>query len=378
MRPDATAATINAVVPGSPAEAFGLQAGDVIVSVDGTAVANTPAFLAAVAKKRAGDKVTIVLQRAGATMTKEGTLGARPLERQADYEIDYDSVDAGGAKRRVIITRPRDAAKHPAVLLLGGIGCYSLDGLLRSAEPADSYGKLLDAWTRAGYITMRVEKSGMGDSEGPPCNDPRADFDAEVRGYAAGLAKLESMSNVDSRTIFLFAHSIGPLAAARVASEHPVRAVVVAETVGTSWLEYEITNARRQLLRSGMPYDEVDRRVRRHEVCAHRFYVEKQVDASCTSEIIAPQPHTYMQQIGALDLAPLWKKIDAPVLIFYGTADFVTDDYQHQYLRDMINAFHPGRATYVRIEGMDHGLQIGEVFAQRVLDETLKFFKANT
>jgi pimeloyl-ACP methyl ester carboxylesterase len=137
--------------------------------------------------------------------------------------------------------------------------------------------------------------------------------------------------------------------------------------------------------------------VRHHEVCAHRFFVDKQSleqlvagDATCANEIIAPQPFTYMQQIGALDLAPLWKKIDAPVLIFYGTADFVTDDSQHQYLRDMINAFHPGRATYVKVDGMDHGLMLagsqqaafagpGESgpppFATKVLDETLRFFQ---
>lgn len=387
MGPGNGPATIQAVGPNTPAEAIGLRAGDVIVSVDGQAIADTRGFLAAIARRQSGDSVTIVVRRGSESITNSGKLAPRPLELQADYEIEYGSVDAGGAKRRVIVTRPRDTAKHPAILLMGGIGCYSLDGILRPAELRDSYAKLLDGWTRAGYVTMRVEKSGMGDSEGPPCNDPRSDFDAEVRGYAAGLAKLESMDAVDRRNVFLFAHSIGPLDAARVASEHPVRGIVVAETVGTSWIEYDLANLRRQLVLSGMPYDEVDRRVRRREVCAHRFFVDKQTDASCASEMEGPAPYTYMQQLGALDLAPLWKKIDAPVLIIYGTADFVTDDYQHQYLRDMINAFHPGRAVYVRIDGMDHGLQISGTqkqaferegpapFAQRVLDETLRFFK---
>ena len=42
------------------------------------------------------------------------------------YQLAVD-----GAKRRVIVTRPHGAGKRPAVLLIGGIGCYSLDGLLR-------------------------------------------------------------------------------------------------------------------------------------------------------------------------------------------------------------------------------------------------------
>jgi len=370
------AVTIDAVGPGSAAANMGLERGDVVVSVDGVTVADSAAFVAAVARRRAGDAVTIVVKRGGATLTKEGKLGALPLEKQAAYDIEYGNVDTGAGRRRVIVTRPRDTARHPAVLLIGGIGCYSLDGLLRPAEPRDPYAKILDALTRAGYVTMRVEKSGMGDSEGPPCSDPRSDFEAEVRGNAAGLAQLESLDFVDRGNVFLFAHSIGPLVAARIAAKHPVRGLVLAETIGTGWLEYELTNVRRQLLLSGAPYDEVDRRVRQHEICAHRFFIEKQpADKTCAGDLAAPAPSTYMQQLGSLDLAPLWKQIDAPVLIFYGTADFVTDDYQHQYLTNMINAFHPGRATYVRIEGMDHGLTVADAFAQRVVEETLRFLE---
>jgi pimeloyl-ACP methyl ester carboxylesterase len=350
-------------------------------------LANAAAVIAAVTKKRAGDAIAVVVRRGNETFTKETTLAPQPLERQADYDVEYGSVDAGGAKRRVIVTRPRGAGKHPAVLFLGGIGCYPLDGLLRPPELRAPYAKILDALTRAGYVTMRVEKSGMGDSEGPPCMDPRADFDAEVRGYAAGLERLESFDFVDAHNVFFFAHSIGPLAAARIAAGHPVRGIAVAETIGTGWMEYDLTNIRRQLLLGGMPYDEVDRRMRRHEVCAHGFFIEKQTpDAACVAEIPAPQPYTYMQQVASVDLGPLWKKIDAPALLFYGTADFITDRHQHEYLRDMIDAFHPGHATYVEIEGMDHSLTLAGTqkasfegkadapFAQRVVDETLRFF----
>ncbi|HEY6214925.1 MAG TPA: alpha/beta fold hydrolase [Vicinamibacterales bacterium] len=379
---------IEAVGPGTTAEKMGVQRGDVVLSIDGAAIADPAAFIAAIGKHRAGDSVTVTLRRGAETLTKTGTLAPAPLEQQADYDIVYTNVDVGGAKRRVILTRPRGAEKHPAVLLIGGIGCYSLDGILRPAELQEPYAKILDALTRAGYVTMRVEKSGMGDSEGPPCADPRSDFDAEVHGFAAGLTQLESLEFVDRRNVFLFAHSIGPLVAARIAAEHPVRGIAVAETIGTSWLEYDLTNVRRQLLLSGQPYDEVDRRLRHHEVCAHLFYIEKQTpDKTCAGDVQGPAPYTYMQQLGSLDLAPLWKKIDAPVLIFYGTADFITDDDQHQYLRGMINSFHPGHATYVRIDGMDHGLTLAgsqkasfegtspAPFAQRVADETVRFFK---
>lgn len=384
--------TIDAVLPSSSAEKIGLQAGDIVVSADGAPIAEPGALVSAVLKKHAGDPFTVVVRRGEETLTKSATLMPKPLERQDAYAIDYGSVDAGGSKRRVIVTRPRDGAKHPAVLLIGGIGCYSLDGLLRPAELREPYARILDSLTRAGYVTMRVEKSGMGDSEGPPCNDPRADFNTETQSYAAGLKQLQSYDFVDPQRVFLFGHSIGPLVAARLAAEHSVRGIVVAETIGTGWLEYDLTNTRRQLLLGGSPFDEVERRMRHHEVCAHRYYVDKQTpgqiiaaDKTCAEDIQAPAPYTYMQQVGSLDLAALWKKIDAPVLIFYGTADFITDDYQHQYLRDLINSFHPGHATYVKVEGMDHGLFLAgsqkasyegtsqPAFAEQVVTETLRF-----
>lgn len=385
---------IEAVGPGSSAAAMGLQPGDAVVSADGVAITEPAALAAAVGRKRGGDSLSLVVRRNGQTLDKSGKLLPKPLERQDAYDIEYGSVDVNGSKRRVIVTKPRGSGQHPAVLLIGGIGCYSLDGLLRPAELHDPYAKILDGLTRAGHVTMRVDKSGMGDSEGPPCNDPRADFNSEAAAFAAGLTKLESYAFVNAHNVFIFAHSIGPLVAARSLSEHPVRGIVVAETIGTSWLEYDLTNIRRQLLLRGVPYDEVDRAVRHHEVCAHRYYIDRQTpeqiiagDKACADDMQAPAPYTYMQQLGSLDLAPLWKKIDAPVLIFYGTADFVTDDYQHQYLRDMINSFHKGRATYTKIEGMDHGLLLAGTqqasyegksrppFAGQLLEATLQFLR---
>jgi pimeloyl-ACP methyl ester carboxylesterase len=384
--------TIRTVAPGSSAERFGLRAGDVIESVDRNPVDSSRAFVSAIVRKRAGDAVIIAGRRGNDAFTVEGALAAPPLEQQADYDIEYRSLAVDGAKRRVIVTRPRHAKDRPAVLLIGGVGCYSVDGLLRG-EVRQAYGKVLDGLTRAGYVTLRIEKTGMGDSEGVPCQDPRADFDAEVRGFRAGLEHLESLDGVDRRQVFIFSHSMGPLVAARIAAEHPVRGIVVAETVGTSWFEYDLTNLRRQLVLGGMAYDEAERLVRQREWCMHQHYVEKKsadevvrANRACAEDMRAPAPWTYMQQVAAVDLAALWKRIDAPALIFYGTADFVTDSYQHEYLRDMINSFRPNNARYVVVDGMDHGLTISESqraaregvpnapFAQRVLDETILFF----
>ncbi len=145
------------------------------------------------------------------------------------------------------------------------------------------------------------------------------------------------------------------------ASEIPVRGFVAAETIGRNWFEYQLEIMRQQMLIFGVPYDRSDQVVRREEVCLHRFYVEKQTP----EQILKDMPdcgavknfdvgYTYMQQVADVDLASAWKKVDAPVLLIYGTTDGATNSNESQWLVNMINSFHPGRATYLQIEGMCH------------------------
>jgi uncharacterized protein len=68
----------------------------------------------------------------------------------------------------------------------------------------------------------------------------------------------------------------------------------------------------------------------------------------------AGMPSTYMQQIGDLSLGKQWKSVDMPVLVIYGTSDPATSADEGRYLVELINSFHPGRATYLELPGMGH------------------------
>lgn len=164
----------------------------------------------------------------------------------------------------------------------------------------------------------------------------------------------------------IFAHSIGPLEGVLVAQKFPIRGFIAAETIGKSWFEYGLENLRRQLLLFDTPYDEVDRSVRIVERCQHRYFVEKQR----SDQILKDSPEcadsvntlgvssTYLQQIADLDLAAEWRNVKVPVLVTWGTSDPTTTAEESHYLVDMINSFHPGRATYTEFPGMGHGLDL--------------------
>jgi uncharacterized protein len=350
---------VLALVDGGSAKDAGLQPDDIITQVNEHKVASTDDFVSTVTRLRAGDAVTIRFVRGGAAQTKQLVLKPRPFEASPDADTLYKSVEVDGTLRRAIVTAPKGLGKHPAVLYITGVGCFSQESLGLASTEA----KLLYGLTRAGFVTMRVEKSGTGDSDGPPCASPAVDMRAEVRGYVAGLKALESYPFVDAGRVFIVGLSIGGVEAPLVAQQMPAKGLVVINTVAKPFLEYLADTRRRQSLLRRTPYDEMERRLRLNEQCNHRLLVERETPEqllkeipSCADFVEYPAPYTYMQQWAALNLAEEWKRVDAPVLVLYGTSDYISTVADDPYLADLINSFHPGRATLKAVPGMDHYL----------------------
>ena len=358
--PQTNPPTVKSVAPGSAADASGIQAGDILRELDGAPVVSSAEFASRVARHLAGDRVAIVLVRNGQELAKTATLKPRPYETSSDADVVYGSVTVDGSRRRTIITHPKSAGHFPAVLIIGGLGCYSVDGALTQQ---DSYGHVIAALAKNNFVTMRVEKPGQGDSEGPACTDLKATAELEAQGYIAGLKALKSFDYVDSAKIFVFAHSLGPLVGSLVVPRESVRGFIAAETIGRSWFEYMLENSRMQDAMVGTPLDEVDADIRIQEKCNYDFFVlhhssdeVSKLDPQCAGIIrsFAGVPSTFMQQIGDVSLAKQWKQVDIPVLVLYGTSDPATSADESRYLANLINSFHPGRATYIELPGMAH------------------------
>jgi hypothetical protein len=356
---DARGVLVAGLVDGGTAKAAGLQPDDVIVAVGGQAVADPGELVRAIGRHRAGDRVAIRWFRAGQPVSAEVAMVPRPYESAPDTRSEYSAVRVGDTLRRTIVIGPKDNARHPAVLYLTGIGCFSQESLgVQSAEA-----KLLHGLARAGFVTMRVEKSGIGDSQGPPCASPQADFDAEVAAYVEGLKALKARADVIPDRTFVLGLSIGGVEAPLIAQREPVRGLVVVNTVAKGLVEYLVETQRRQSRLEGLAYDEVERRQRIAESCNHAFLVERQTPGTlvaarpeCREFVEYPAPAAYVQQWAAVELAPQWKRVDVPVLIVQGEQDFVATVADAPLLRDIVESFHPGRATLVMVPGMDHFL----------------------
>jgi hypothetical protein len=350
--------TITAVLPSLPAAAAGLQRGDVIKSVDGAPVADTADFLKKL-RRPGGRSVALGIVRGGSAMTLTVVLAEALKEHDPAVDTSYDALEIDHSLRRTLVTRPHGAnGKHPAVLFVGGIGCYSID-VATNAD--DAYMRLAHDLSKRGFVTMRLEKSGIGDSEGPPC--PTVDYVTEAASYTVAFDALRADPSVDPARVYVFGHSIGSVIAPRLALQKPVAGIAVAEGVGRDWFEYELINSRRQEELAGGTPAEVDGALLLKEECMHRMLVEKQdrdallrVKPDCKDYVQYPAPPAYFQQLVGFNMAEPWSKLSIPVLAIYGTADFITDESDHRRIVDIVNGVHPGNGKLELIDGMDHYL----------------------
>ena len=359
---------LAAITPGASAEAAGLQAGDRVTEADGAAVADVPAFLAALASAGAGAEWPLQVVRDGDEREVVVTLQEVPRLTSAEFRIEYGAVEAEGALRRTVATVPPGDGPHPAVLLIGGVGCYSLD-----APSPHPYNTLRDALTRAGYATLWVEKSGIGDSQGTPC--PEIDLDTEIAGYQAGLRALRARPDVGR--VFLFGHSmgglIGPLLAAEAAEAgRPVAGLVAVSTSGVPWLEYTADNLRRQLPLMGFGADQVEATVEEALRANRAVLLDGRDPAEAFAEhpswaglVSLPQHVSYMRQVAGYDPADVWTEAGAPALLVAAAADFATSPAEHERLRDaVVDA--GGDVEYALVGDMDH-------YMNRVPDQAASF-----
>ncbi|OUJ71429.1 CocE/NonD family hydrolase [Hymenobacter crusticola] len=344
----------------SSAQAAGLKPHDIIVQVDARELGpEVGPFVSLLKQYRTGDKSTFTVLRDGKKIRKQVVFTAFPQEKSPLYDAQYSSVQVGGNQLRTIITKPKGTKqqKFPMVLFIQGVGCFSVDNPL---TPTETTNRIIDSLSRHGYATMRVDKTGMGDSKGIPCLE--SDFQTEANGYKAGLVAIRKLAFVDQQNIFITGFSIGGIMAPLVAEGQPVKGVVVYGTASRNFIEYALQNKRNQAQLQQLPYDSITNLMKTYAAALHLLLTEKQTPAQVLAKypsakplISFPQHYTYMQQWQEVNLAAAWKKLNTHVLALRGEADYISYNEDHQLLVDIVNREHPGQATFQTLPNVDHG-----------------------
>ena len=362
---------VSAVAPGGTAAAAGILAGDTLVAVAGRPVTRPEALRPLLRELRVGQSIAIDVLRQGAPVTLRLTLADR-REQVAGSTVSYRSVQTPkGYRLRSIVTVPdrpvrARAGRHPALLYLQGITCDSID---RPDRPDAADTRIVHALARQGFVTLRVDKPGLGDSEGPPCHE--IGFAEELDGYRAAMNALAAMPEVDPTRIYLFGYSMGGLMAPYLARDGRVRGSIVYGTLARTWFEYQLENARRQSALAGKSPAEVSEDVLGQAKESSMILIEKKTlgdvwrrwpqlrqepDGLMLSENhIATRSMKFFHELQELNLARAWQESSGAVLAIYGEYDWVTALQDHQLIADIVNARTPGAGSVLTLPQVDHG-----------------------
>ena len=142
-------------------------------------------------------------------------IGGNFVESQVTFKTE-DSQLAG------TLAVPEGRGPFPAVLIIGGSGPFDRNGDVdpRSGEAlklSSTYRDIPQALSREGFVTLRYDKRGIGNSTGEGGDFP----EPSLRDLKAAVAFLRDNPSVDPNRIALVGHSLGGLWALMKASEDP-------------------------------------------------------------------------------------------------------------------------------------------------------------
>src|SRR5438309_7674958 len=210
-----------------------------------------------------------------------------PRESYPNVDVIYDFVKpAHGERLRTIITKPRDAkGKIPVIFVAGWLSCDSVEA---PEDTKDASGMVFRGLAQMpGFSLFRVDKQGVGDSEGV-CGE--TDFDTELAGYRAAFRALKHYDFIDSNRVYILGISNGggfaPLIPESDAEQRQVRGYLSVGGWAKTWFEHMLEIERRRFALMGKSPAEVTDRMKNSAT----LYYEWLIKSRTIDAILKEQP----------------------------------------------------------------------------------------
>lgn len=356
-------------IAGLTGDRAGIQEGDLIASIQGKPI--EMATVASIVRELpSGEPTTFSIFRQGKAMELTTNLQEKARDPGNErYEVIYSHVVSHGKRMRTIITKPKSSGAHPGLLFIQGFSPVSYDFTLEGSrgDVGTIDGPILSSLANAGYVTLRVEKPGVGDSEGGPFAD--VDFTTELDIYRQALKQLKGLDGVDRNQVFIFGHSMGGAFGPMLASENRVRGIAVYGVAARTWFEYLADTLRYQGLVAGDNLENADEKVRQgmrimslalfenmsaDEIKSKHPQLEPMTDALLPQGMFSGKTLDFWRQLANTNMASYWTQANTHVLAVRGASDFVTYDVDHKLVADIINSVKPGWGKSMTLPESDH------------------------
>ena len=265
-------------------------------------------------------------------------------------------VPARGFNLAASVTTPTGREQPPrgwpAVLLVPGIGLVDRDENLAGVP---IFAELAAALSEAGYLVLRYDKRGIGQSGG---RAESAALDSYVDDVLTVVRYLERRDDVDRDRIVVAAHGEGSWVALQAAAEeNDIAAVALLAAPGTPGAELVLEQQQLRLEQYATPQDE-----RQRQVALQERIIAAVLDEGAWSDV--PQhmrqraDTPWFRSFLEFDPARVVRRTRQPVLIVHGKLDRQIPVAHADRLAEMLEARRRREATLevARLPGIDHRL----------------------
>ncbi len=161
-------------------------------------------------------------------------------------------VPANGFSLAGTLSKPTGTTpKMPAVILVGGSGPTDRD---ENAFGIPIFGQLANTLADGGFLVLRYDKRGVGQSGGRPESATLADYADDLR---AAVKFMTDRKDVDRKRVAVLGHSEGgAVAMMSAARDKRIRALVLVAAMGTTGAELNMAQVSHALSRSNRTDEE--------------------------------------------------------------------------------------------------------------------------
>ena len=339
----------------------GLQMGDDLIAINGVRVLSLAQLRMLAAKVAPRSTCIVRVLRGGELLDIALPVQTMPLETLSAGRIELDQLDwlykSDSFRLRAIWTQPAQP-KNIAVWLLPSAAWITQESPLDPLEPTF---QLIDYFTSHGISTLRIDRSGLGDSEGP--HPSAVDLNAELSMWQAGLRYFLSRSAGQRRC--LFGRSLGGILAPLVAKQQPIDAICVWGTSSLNWHEASLESVRHQRILHGQSGEALERVMRSVEQLQQLVYLAGLTPAAARlahpeltnvsvheyqNDLVHDRTHLFFHQLQQQDLPGAWTGFRGDLLAVHAQYDTIVPEIA---LRRLVQSA-SGRSQFVSLPGIDH------------------------
>lgn len=363
--PEGPGRVIKSLETDSPLAKAGFKVGDLIISVNGQVITTPEVYYDISDALVAGKTYTVLAKSKNKTIKTTVQFNPLGIETYANHDVLYEEITSDyGLRQRTIITKPKSQSKPlPAVFIIQGLSCSSIE---QTPGRKSAFTRLLtDIIKQTELVIMRIEKPGLGDSEG---NCSKTDFKTELNGYETALKELLSKDYVKSDQVIVYGNSMGSALAPYMANKFNLAGVISDGTYMKTWFEHMLEIERRILAMKGNTQAQISQKMRHAYIPLYHGMLNlkqsyqqviEQYPAIEADNYHGPnhmygRPMAFYHQLNEFDIPGAWEQIKVPVRIRWGTNDWIMSESDNDMIIDILKANGHKDHQLLKVDGLDH------------------------